>query len=84
MIFNKIIYFAYVLIKVTEYLLQNNFIISPLQADPYVEVTLGKKTISLRDTYRPNTLNPVFGESVLTPPSPLSSPPSCYQLFIYC
>ncbi|KAF6018501.1 hypothetical protein EB796_023176 [Bugula neritina] len=27
-------------------------------ADPYLEVTLGKKSISLRDSYKPNTLNP--------------------------
>jgi len=31
-------------------------------ADPYLEVSVGKKTISLRDDYKPNTLNPIFGE----------------------
>ncbi|XP_067936252.1 myoferlin-like isoform X2 [Watersipora subatra] len=31
-------------------------------ADPFLEVKLGKKTISLRDNYHANTLNPIFGE----------------------
>ncbi|MFT7807213.1 myoferlin isoform X3 [Arapaima gigas] len=29
--------------------------------DPYIKITLGKKSIEDRDDYRPNTLNPVFG-----------------------
>ncbi|KAJ8361497.1 hypothetical protein SKAU_G00180220 [Synaphobranchus kaupii] len=29
--------------------------------DPYVKLSLGKKTIEDRDHYKPNTLNPVFG-----------------------
>ncbi|KAG7462453.1 hypothetical protein MATL_G00185020 [Megalops atlanticus] len=29
--------------------------------DPYVKISLGKKTIEDRDHYKPNTLNPVFG-----------------------
>lgn len=33
------------------------------QCDPYLKITLGKKTIEDRDNYRPNTLNPEFGRS---------------------
>ncbi|KAJ8418235.1 hypothetical protein AAFF_G00139440 [Aldrovandia affinis] len=29
--------------------------------DPYVKISLGRKTIEDRDHYKPNTLNPVFG-----------------------
>ncbi|XP_017319937.1 myoferlin isoform X1 [Ictalurus punctatus] len=29
--------------------------------DPYLKITLGKKTIEDRDNYKPNTLNPEFG-----------------------
>ncbi|KAI5606264.1 myoferlin [Silurus asotus] len=29
--------------------------------DPYLKITLGKKTIDDRDNYKPNTLNPEFG-----------------------
>ncbi|KAG8000133.1 Myoferlin, partial [Nibea albiflora] len=29
--------------------------------DPYVKITLGKKTVDDRDNYKPNTLNPEFG-----------------------
>ncbi|XP_061083381.1 myoferlin-like [Conger conger] len=29
--------------------------------DPYIKISLGKKTIEDRDQYKPNTLNPVFG-----------------------
>lgn len=31
------------------------------QCDPYLKITLGKKTIDDRDHYNPNTLNPEFG-----------------------
>lgn len=31
------------------------------QCDPYLKITLGKKTIDDRDAYKPNTLNPEFG-----------------------
>jgi len=30
-------------------------------ADPYIEITLGKKKVDSRDEYLPNTINPVFG-----------------------
>ncbi|XP_058241621.1 myoferlin isoform X2 [Hemibagrus wyckioides] len=30
-------------------------------SDPYLKITLGKKTIDDRDNYKPNTLNPEFG-----------------------
>lgn len=33
------------------------------QCDPYLKITLGKKTIDDRDHYKPNTLNPEFGRS---------------------
>ncbi|XP_071371948.1 myoferlin isoform X1 [Centroberyx affinis] len=29
--------------------------------DPYIKITLGKKTVDDRDNYKPNTLNPEFG-----------------------
>ncbi|XP_027862277.1 myoferlin [Xiphophorus couchianus] len=29
--------------------------------DPYIKITLGRKTIDDRDSYKPNTLNPEFG-----------------------
>uniref|UniRef100_A0A4W6E422 Myoferlin n=1 Tax=Lates calcarifer TaxID=8187 RepID=A0A4W6E422_LATCA len=29
--------------------------------DPYIKITLGRKTLDDRDNYRPNTLNPEFG-----------------------
>uniref|UniRef100_A0A669BFG0 Myoferlin n=1 Tax=Oreochromis niloticus TaxID=8128 RepID=A0A669BFG0_ORENI len=29
--------------------------------DPYIKITLGRKTVDDRDNYKPNTLNPVFG-----------------------
>ncbi|XP_015201883.2 myoferlin isoform X1 [Lepisosteus oculatus] len=29
--------------------------------DPYIKISLGKKTIEDRDNYRPNTTNPIFG-----------------------
>uniref|UniRef100_T1JKN2 C2 domain-containing protein n=1 Tax=Strigamia maritima TaxID=126957 RepID=T1JKN2_STRMM len=31
-------------------------------ADPYVEIKIGKKKLSSRKNYKPNTLNPIFGE----------------------
>ena len=33
-----------------------------VQADPYVQVKIGKQKLSTRDDYIPNTLNPVFGK----------------------
>lgn len=33
-------------------------------SDPYVVVKLGKNTRSSKDDYRPNTLNPFFGQCV--------------------
>lgn len=33
----------------------------PFQADPYIEIELGKKKINDRDDYVPNTTDPVFG-----------------------
>ena len=35
-----------------------------LQADPYIEVQLGKKKYNTSDDYIPNTINPVFGKYV--------------------
>lgn len=32
-----------------------------LQCDPYVKISLGRKTHDDRDNYKPNTLNPEFG-----------------------
>ena len=32
-----------------------------VQADPYIEVVLGKKKLNSRDEYIPNTVDPVFG-----------------------
>ena len=32
-----------------------------VQADPYIEVVLGKKKLNSRDEYLPNTVDPVFG-----------------------
>lgn len=32
-----------------------------LQADPYIEIKLGRKTINNKDEYKPNNLNPEFG-----------------------
>lgn len=31
------------------------------QSDPYVRVSLGKRTLGQRDQYVPNSLEPVFG-----------------------
>lgn len=31
------------------------------QCDPYIRISLGRKTIDDRDNYKPNTLNPEFG-----------------------
>uniref|UniRef100_A0A8D2Q8X0 Dysferlin n=1 Tax=Varanus komodoensis TaxID=61221 RepID=A0A8D2Q8X0_VARKO len=35
---------------------------SPLQCDPYVKISVGKKSISDQDHYLPGTLEPVFGK----------------------
>ena len=32
-----------------------------LQADPYIQLRLGKKTLDNRDSYVPNSIDPVFG-----------------------
>ena len=32
------------------------------QADPYIELKLGKKKVDCRDDYCPNTIEPVFGK----------------------
>lgn len=44
----------------------NKFIFSTFcfQCDPYVKITLGKKTINDNDNYIPCTLDPVFGKYV--------------------
>jgi len=36
-----------------------------VQADPYVQVKLGTTKIDTSDEYVPNSLNPVFGKSVI-------------------
>lgn len=35
------------------------------QCDPYVKITLGKKTVNDHENYVPCTLDPVFGKCVL-------------------
>lgn len=37
------------------------YVLVLFQSDPYIKITLGKKTIEDRDNYKPNTLNPEFG-----------------------
>lgn len=31
------------------------------QCDPYIKISMGRKTLDDRDDYKPNTLNPEFG-----------------------
>lgn len=31
------------------------------QCDPYIKISLGRKSLDDRDKYKPNTLNPEFG-----------------------
>jgi len=37
------------------------FCVLPSQCDPYIKISLGRKTMDDRDNYKPNTLNPEFG-----------------------
>lgn len=44
------------------YKLVSNFLLAFLQADPYLIVSLGKKKYDEQESFKPNTLNPVFGK----------------------